>query len=235
MWRDYFSNAEIVGIDIDPECQRFESDRIKIVIADQTDRKFLLNFARDNFGTIDIVVDDGLHTPDAIRTSFEFLYPSLNAHGIYAIEDLVGHDYVPALISGIAAAINYWPPDYPGSFWPILDDLGAEATWFARHTIGVEFYRHILFVKRGINPRDNPFIQDKRSYFEGVNKNLALVAAAERTLVAQGRAVDEDSLTEIMGFQERHYVRDFLAGIKRYEFDQQTKTYRATSGPPGQK
>src|SRR3954462_6194741 len=28
MWRDYFPNAEIIGIDIDPECQRFESDRI---------------------------------------------------------------------------------------------------------------------------------------------------------------------------------------------------------------
>ena len=82
MWQDYFPNAQIIGIDIDPECKRFENDRIKIIIGDQTDRAFLEAFARENFGTIDIVVDDGLHTADAILTSFTALYPALSTHGI---------------------------------------------------------------------------------------------------------------------------------------------------------
>jgi hypothetical protein len=140
MWRDYFPNAEIVGIDIDPECERFESDRIKIIIGDQTDRAFLETFARENFGTIDIIVDDGLHTQNAILTSFSSLYPALNTNGIYAIEDLIEHDYVAQLVADITAAINYWP-DHAGKFWPVRDDLGPDSTWFARHTTGVEFYR----------------------------------------------------------------------------------------------
>ena len=225
MWREYFPNAEIIGIDIDPECKRFESDRIKVIIGDQTDRAFLQKFARENFGTIDIVVDDGLHTPNAILTSFSSLYPALSPHGIYAIEDLIEHDYVPQLVANITAAINYWP-DHAGRFWPILDDLGPGSTWFARHMTGVEFYRFILFIKRGLNPRDNPYILDKESYLAGYNSNLARVAAVEQQLIAQGKPINEETLTQVIGFQDRHYVEDYLAGIKRYEFDEETKRIR---------
>jgi hypothetical protein len=227
MWRDYFPNAEIIGIDIDQECRQFEGDRIKIVIGDQTDRNFLAAFARDNFGTLDIVVDDGLHTPEAILTSFAALYPALSTHGIYAVEDLLGHDYVPQLVAEITAAINYWPAAYEHKFWPALDDLGPDSTWFAQHTTGVEFYRFILFIKRGLNPRDNPYILDKEKYIAGYNSNIAKVATVEQRLIAEGKAVNENTLTEAVGFQERHYVSEHLAGIKRYELDVETKRFRA--------
>ena len=226
MWQEYFPNAEIIGIDIDPECKQFESGRVKIIIGDQTDRAFLEAFARENFGTIDIIVDDGLHTPNAILTSFSSLYPALSTHGIYAIEDLIDHSYVPQLVADITAAINYWP-DHAGKFWPILDDLGPNSTWFARHTTGVEFYRFILFVKRGLNPRDNPYIiLDKEKYLAGYNSNLARVAAVEQQLIAQGKPINEETLTAVVGFQDRHYVDDYLSGIKRYEFDEKTKKIR---------
>jgi hypothetical protein len=233
MWRDYFPNAEIIGIDIDPECKRFERDRIKIVIGDQTDRAFLETFARENFGTIDIIVDDGLHTPNAILTSFSSLYPALSTHGIYAIEDLIEHDYVPRLVADITAAINYWP-DHAGKFWPVLDDLGPESTWFARHTTGVEFYRFILFVKRGLNPRDNPYILDKASYLAGYNSNIAKIADVEQRLIAQGKPVNEETLIDVVGFQDRHYVHDYLAGIRRYEFDEETKRIRSVNSQAAQ-
>jgi len=226
MWRDYFPNAEIIGIDIDPECKRFESDRVKIIIGDQTDRAFLETFARENFGTIDIIVDDGLHTEDAILTSFSSLYPALSTHGIYAIEDLIQHDYIPEFVADITAAINYWP-EHAGKFWPVLDDLGPDSTWFARHTTGVEFYRFILFVKRGLNPRDNPFILDKEKYIAGYNINLARVAAVEKEFLAQGKPVNEETLVEVVGFQDRHYVQDYLDGIKQYEFDKATNRFRS--------
>ena len=34
----------------------------------------------------------------------------------------------------------------------------------ARNTIGIEFYRYILFVKRGRNPGDNPHLQSKAAF-----------------------------------------------------------------------
>jgi len=144
--------------------------------------------------------------------------------GFYAIEDLIGHDYIPQLIADVTAAINYWP-EHAGKFWPVLDDLGPDSTWFARHTTGVEFYRFLLFVKRGLNPRDNPHIVDKEIYITGYNSNLARVADAEKALIAKGKPVNEEALLEVIGFQDRHYVEDYLAGIKRYEFDNVTNRF----------
>ena len=37
VWKDYFPNAEIYGIDIDPSCKKFEDERTKIIICDQND------------------------------------------------------------------------------------------------------------------------------------------------------------------------------------------------------
>jgi hypothetical protein len=225
MWRDYFPNAEMVGIDIDPECKRFESDRIKIAIGDQTDTVFLSKFAREYFGKIDIIVDDGIHSPQAIKVSFEQLYPALSAHGVYAVEDVVNHHYVPALVASITAAINYWPANMHTKLWQILDDFGPDADWFARHTIGLEFYRHILFVKRGFNPRDNPFIMDKAVYYGSMNNALKQVADAKAKLRAEGKAVNAESLISVVGFQHRYYVYDFLSGVVRFEYDEKTGGY----------
>jgi hypothetical protein len=225
MWQDYFPNAKIIGIDIEPECKKIESDRIEIVIGDQTDSDFLFRFAKEHFGQIDVLVDDGVHTYSAIIKSFAFLYPALSSHGIYAVEDLIGHQYVPSLVSELTAAINSWPEDYPGKFWPIFKDLGPDAGWLARHTIGLEFYRYILFVKRGLNPRDNPFIMPEERYYSEVNDALAEVAAGEEKLRRSGRLVDEESLTQLIGFQLRNYVQDYLQGIKRYERDPASGNY----------
>ena len=41
MWRYYFPEATIVGIDIDPNCKQHEQEGINIRVGDQTDEKFL--------------------------------------------------------------------------------------------------------------------------------------------------------------------------------------------------
>ncbi len=228
MWRDYFPNAEIIGIDIDPECKRFESDRITIAIGDQTDPVFLSQFAREYFGKIDIIVDDGLHTPEAVKVSFEQLYPALSTHGIYSVEDLGIHQYIPALVAAITAAINYWPANMNHKLWQILDDLGPDADWFARNTIGVEFYRYILFVKRGVNPRDNPFIMPREDYYGSVNNALNQVAKAKAKLIAAGKVVNAENLIEIVGFQHRYYVYDYLAGTSKFKLDEKSGKYLPT-------
>ena len=69
-------------------------------------------------------------------------------------------------------------------------------------------------------------ILDKESYLAGYNSNLARVAAVEQQLIAQGKPINEETLTQVIGFQDRHYVEDYLAGIKRYEFDEETKRIR---------
>jgi hypothetical protein len=87
MWKDYFPNATIYGLDIDPRTKQYEEDRIIIKIASQDDVVQLKN----NFNALqfDIIFDDGRHVNKHIISSFEHLfYNNLKSNGLYFIEDL---------------------------------------------------------------------------------------------------------------------------------------------------
>jgi len=87
MWQEYFSNSVIYGIDINPDCKKYESDRIKIFIGDQNDEEFLKK-VKSEIGECDIILDDGSHiTKHQIKT-FNILYDSLKKGGYYVIEDI---------------------------------------------------------------------------------------------------------------------------------------------------
>jgi hypothetical protein len=88
IWERYFGpRATIIGVDIDPRSKPLAKNNIKIEIGDQTDPKFLASII-EKYGTPDIVLDDGCHTPDGTFKTFEFLYPKLRNTALYAIEDL---------------------------------------------------------------------------------------------------------------------------------------------------
>ena len=88
MWKRYFGpHAQIIGIDIDPECKKFEEDQIEVYIGQQQDCTFLQSLL-DEVGTPDIVLDDGSHIMSHITASFQFLYPRMLKNGIYMVEDL---------------------------------------------------------------------------------------------------------------------------------------------------
>ena len=86
MWRYYFPEATIVGIDINPLCKEHEQERINVRIGDQTDEKFLQSLI-DEFGTFDLIIDDGSHHVAHVNKTFQFLFPKLADDGIYFIED----------------------------------------------------------------------------------------------------------------------------------------------------
>ena len=87
MWKEYFPNAIIYGIDINPNCKQFEEDRIKILIGDQNNDDFL-NKVKSEIKEIDILLDDGSHiTTHQIKT-FNYLHELIKSGGFYIIEDL---------------------------------------------------------------------------------------------------------------------------------------------------
>ncbi|MCB4790499.1 MAG: class I SAM-dependent methyltransferase [Elusimicrobia bacterium] len=87
MWRDYFPNAIIYGIDI-ADCSKFNSGRIKTYIADQLKRDQLKGFI-DKYGKdFDFILDDGGHWMDEQQTSFGYLFPYVKSGGYYIIEDV---------------------------------------------------------------------------------------------------------------------------------------------------
>jgi hypothetical protein len=90
MWNHYFKGqCTIYGIDIDPECKKYESSfsNVKIFIGDQGDSNFL-NYIKTQVPAIDILIDDGSHMNYHIIKSFEFLYSTVTPGGTYLIEDL---------------------------------------------------------------------------------------------------------------------------------------------------
>ncbi len=88
LWREYFAaSATIFGVDVNPGVQTFPADAgIKVVIVDSRDaREVNAAFSGTKF---DVIIDDGLHTPDAQARTFEAFRPLLKTTGIYVLEDV---------------------------------------------------------------------------------------------------------------------------------------------------
>jgi hypothetical protein len=97
MWKDYFPNAQIVGIDSNKDC-RFKEDRIHTFCANQSSEANLLAVARAiGEPALDLIVDDGSHEPAHQIFTAQVLLPYLSADGIYVIED-IEPDCKPELI-----------------------------------------------------------------------------------------------------------------------------------------
>ena len=87
MWEEYFPNAIINGIDIDPNCKKYETERIKIIIANQENETQLKELKK--LGSFDLIIDDGSHIYKHQILTFQTLFPFLKKGGIYVVEDSV--------------------------------------------------------------------------------------------------------------------------------------------------
>lgn len=86
LWKQYFPDAEVVGVDTDPQCKDHENlgNNIKVIIGDQCNVKFL-----ETLGNFDIIIDDGGHYMTQQQVSMNTLLANqLNLGGLYVIEDL---------------------------------------------------------------------------------------------------------------------------------------------------
>jgi len=150
MWKRYFGpRAQIVGLDINPECSTFEEDQIAIRIGSQADPAFLQSIL-DEFGTPDIVLDDGSHQMAHVVETFRFLYSKTAKDGVYMVEDL--HTaYWDEYGGGVGRE---------GSFIELcktlIDQLNADwsreklpPTEFTRSTLSMHFYDSIVAFERG--------------------------------------------------------------------------------------
>jgi len=163
MWEEFFPHATIHGIDIDPKCREFEGGRRRIHIGDQGDPAFLARVVGAAGAPFDIVIDDGSHIVEHQLRTFEYLFPQLSDHGIYVLEDTGGcvGDYNLVVVNALKTLIDetmYWPAGFEPSRWPELSHLSPDAGWGARNIVGIAFYRWIVFVMRGHNPEDNPYL-----------------------------------------------------------------------------
>lgn len=88
VWRDFFPNAQIYGIDIAKDCM-FEEDRIKTFLFDSSDNEYTEHYL--NNLEFDIIIDDGNHDPQYQIKTLKNLFPKLKEKGYYIIEDIGGY------------------------------------------------------------------------------------------------------------------------------------------------
>ncbi len=88
VWRDFFSNANIYGADIDRN-SLFQDERIFTYYVDQFDAKSIKKMwdliKEKDF---DIIIDDGVHFFDANINFYENSIDKLKKNGYYVIEDI---------------------------------------------------------------------------------------------------------------------------------------------------
>tara|TARA_B100000787_G_C16170973_1_gene286474 strand:+ start:749 stop:1555 length:807 start_codon:yes stop_codon:yes gene_type:complete len=94
VWRDYFPNAKVIGVDIDKDIL-FSENRIDTYYCDQTNLRSIDDFvktAKIQEASIDIIIDDGLHEFEAGKIFFEGMNKYLSHNGAYIIEDVRVND-----------------------------------------------------------------------------------------------------------------------------------------------
>jgi hypothetical protein len=88
MWKNFFGeNAEIIGVDLNPNAKKWEKYGFKIFIGNQADTNFWKDFFK-NVGNVDVVIDDGGHTNKQQVFSLLETIPNINDKGMLVVEDL---------------------------------------------------------------------------------------------------------------------------------------------------
>jgi hypothetical protein len=133
IWRDYFPNGTIVGVDVNDPSNRIASVRSHFVKGSQDDIEILNRAVEANGGPFDIIIDDCAHIGYLAKRSFMYLFPNwLKPGGYYIVED-IGTSFLP---------------DYPDGA-VFVDTLSSQepddATDFSSHMNGmVGFLKQVV-------------------------------------------------------------------------------------------
>lgn len=153
MWKDFFPNARIIGLDIEDK-SFVREDRIETYVGSQDDPAVLRRIV-DDAPDIRVVVDDGSHVNEHILATFDVLFPMLPSGGHYMIED---------------TQTSYWPrfggtTDLTaqgtsiGLARRLIHDINYEErteegytpTYVERNIAGLHIYHNLIFIDKGVN------------------------------------------------------------------------------------
>lgn len=100
VWREFFPNANVYGIDVD-EKAIFQEDRITTFACDSMNVSKMQNILTPLDKKFDLIIDDGLHTLEGNLGTLESTLPYLADDGIYIMEDINQYNdvYIEQLLS----------------------------------------------------------------------------------------------------------------------------------------
>jgi cephalosporin hydroxylase len=146
MWKDYLGEeCEIIGIDIENDCKAYEESRVRIEIGDQADSSFWNQFKMRETD-INVLIDDGGHTPEQQAVTLQEMLPHLSPGGVYICEDIHYSDNsFINFAAGLVRELN--------SFEHISGSaLSSKATAFQKSIYGIHFYPYLMVIEKSIAP-----------------------------------------------------------------------------------
>jgi hypothetical protein len=103
LWRDYFPEATVVGIDI-KHCDKLDHQSRIIEIVGDAYKNETLNLFKDDY--FDIIIDDGPHTLDTMLFCVKNYLSKLSDNGIMCIEDIVEYSWLRQLSDAVPSELQ---------------------------------------------------------------------------------------------------------------------------------
>lgn len=140
MWQSYFgARSRVIGVDREPACKTYERDGVTIMIGDQEDRGFWKNL-RNTVAGIDVLIDDGGHTPGQQIVTLEEMLPHIRPGGVYICEDTLGLNHqLVSYASGLISELNR------------LETEGAPSG-FQKSVHSIHFYPYLMVIEKHAAP-----------------------------------------------------------------------------------
>lgn len=164
MWKEFFPEAIIIGLDI-ADKSFIDEDRVITYRGSQVDPAILRRIVEEH-GPLEIVIDDGSHLPAHVIETFGYLFPLLAPEGIYAIEDIQS-SYWPsyggrtnrrarstsmALVKDLIDGLNHVE----------FTNIRYQPSYTDTHVVAVHAYHNLVFVQKGINDEPSNVRFDRR-------------------------------------------------------------------------
>lgn len=153
MWRSYLGpKSRVTGVDIEPVCKSYENEFTKIVIGDQGDPAFWKKTLAD-LPPIDVLIDDGGHTPEQQTVTLEQVLPHLKPGGVFICEDIHNryNDFM-AFVSGLDDALNTF---FLSAEPPRKGDVRITATPFQSWVHSIHHYPYAVVIEKHERPIKN--------------------------------------------------------------------------------
>jgi hypothetical protein len=117
LWRDYFTNATIYGLDILDKNRVLDEllhdDRVKLYTSvDAYDSEFFKNNILDKNIKFDFLLDDGPHTLDSIVKFVKLYSQVMSDDGILIIEDIQKMEYTDILMKEVSEELKKYTKIY---------------------------------------------------------------------------------------------------------------------------
>ena len=94
MWREYFPQGKIIGMDCNDVNSYVSGERIETVTGNQGSLEDLDRVA-EAYGPFDVIVDDAGHQPSLQIFCYKHMCKQVKPGGFYILEDLIGNHGIP--------------------------------------------------------------------------------------------------------------------------------------------